>query len=182
MDKFVVLSLRNSGKTLQEIGNQFGVSRQRVHQVLGYYPAKAHVNDATYKSLRQKKCADCGRESECLHHLDRDSQNNNRDNLLPLCIRCHYKTHKEINRSLWSRKYRSCVRCGTRNYPHDTRGLCTECYRVSRLIPRFEWSRYYERCINCSTKKILYKANGMCSVCYGRFYARKYYGYKKFYK
>ena len=45
------------------------------------------------KQLKNKECFFCESVDTILHHIDTDRQNNEKNNLLPLCDRCHRKIH-----------------------------------------------------------------------------------------
>lgn len=50
--------------------------------------------------FKDKKCEICGYEEYdfCLdiHHIDKDPQNNSKENLAVLCCMCHKKIHKKV--------------------------------------------------------------------------------------
>lgn len=49
----------------------------------------------TYRQYRGTKCERCGSTLYlCVHHRDRNRQNNNPENLETLCKRCHQKEHE----------------------------------------------------------------------------------------
>ena len=46
------------------------------------------------KDIYNHECAFCGRKRWLdIHHIDHDPSNNELDNLMPLCILCHYWEH-----------------------------------------------------------------------------------------
>lgn len=47
-------------------------------------------------------CASCGSPRSERHHVDENTSNNNPDNILPLCRKCHYAVHGEVLRKLAS--------------------------------------------------------------------------------
>jgi len=50
IDKIKATELRLQGKTYEQIANLFGVSRQRIHQILtGYIPKNQGVNQSNYR-------------------------------------------------------------------------------------------------------------------------------------
>jgi len=92
-------------ESYQEIANYWGVSRQRVHQVLTGYRSKYASKEAILKRDHYR-CQKCGEDKEELldiHHiLPRNFGGTNRkENLIVLCNRCHHKEHwKIINKAL----------------------------------------------------------------------------------
>ena len=65
-----------------------------------------------------KKCELC-KETKGLqiHHKDVNPKNNNRDNLMALCVKCHIKKHP--------RKYPPCGLCGVKS---KAKGYCEKHY------------------------------------------------------
>ncbi|HLD49526.1 MAG TPA: HNH endonuclease signature motif containing protein [archaeon] len=56
-----------------------------------------------YRKFIKNKCEKCGISDKrvlCVHHLDRNRDNNKEENLQTLCFNCHRITHFEINTSL----------------------------------------------------------------------------------
>lgn len=49
------------------------------------------------------ECIFCGLKMEHIHHADMDRKNNNKSNLLPLCIKCHKKVHALIIKPILKR-------------------------------------------------------------------------------
>ena len=97
-----IKSLRKQGMTFQEIGTRFGISRQRVHQIL-------RGGDAAWKKLRAETirdadalCAKCGFDGRWelgklhVHHRDEDPSNDNPKNLEVLCTACHKEKHPNM--------------------------------------------------------------------------------------
>lgn len=70
-----------------------------------------------------KKCELCGKSKDVeIHHLDKNINNNNRDNLMAVCPKCHAKFH--------TRDKIICKLCGGK---HKARGYCEKHYeRFSR--------------------------------------------------
>jgi len=99
--------LKNKGLSYQAIGLVFGISRQRVHQLISGYdkPRKSgqHPN-GWYTKIKlsvlvrdDMKCQKCGEtDSLTIHHIDGDDRNNDIPNLLTLCNNCHLDLHRPI--------------------------------------------------------------------------------------
>lgn len=98
-----MLELRRRGFSFQAIGDIFGVSRARVHQLTSGYGKllKGMVGNGWYAKLREiilerdnYACSKCGAKDNLLvHHADLDDQNNELSNLVTLCNACHCSLH-----------------------------------------------------------------------------------------
>lgn len=90
-----------------ETSRFFGISRQRVHQIVKGYRsfATAHAHSTyVYKGnkrwgLKSKvwfdNCRVCYKNKTiAVHHIDGNSRNNNIDNLVSVCLKCHHSFHK----------------------------------------------------------------------------------------
>jgi hypothetical protein len=52
------------------------------------------------------KCVECNSETNlCVHHIDYDKTNNEKENLITLCGSCHAKTN--FKREQWKKRYQS---------------------------------------------------------------------------
>ena|ERR1035437_201509 len=93
-----VIELCKKGMYPSQIAREVGISRQRVHQILTGYQSFAsnHRSFAYRPNLSKISLCPCGAKAIHTHHKDRNSNNNNEDNLLPLCSKCHYKIHKTM--------------------------------------------------------------------------------------
>ena len=102
------------------------------------------------------QCRSCGKKNVILdiHHIDgngtskkKGDKNNNLDNLITLCRKCHNKADwarimKERKlKGLWSLHYDKCIECGKRDSPHTAKGVCNRCYNLKRR----EYKRNYYR-------------------------------------
>lgn len=47
-----------------------------------------------------KQCIFCGNKNFQIHHVDRNKENNNKENLIPVCLRCHRIIHSKIIKNL----------------------------------------------------------------------------------
>lgn len=83
--------------TMLQIASNFHVSVQRVQQIVKTYKSFSSNNFSFkhYPNLRLLRgCRKCGKRVQEIHHKDGDSYNNKEKNLIPLCRKCHVKTHK----------------------------------------------------------------------------------------
>ena len=109
--------LKERGLSYQSIGKVFGISRQRVHQLISGYitPDKRDRGKGTHKELIKLydlvyerdnwTCQKCGKVSKykinkprkrdiIIHHIDGSWKNQNSNNLICLCGKCHLWLHK----------------------------------------------------------------------------------------
>lgn len=57
-----------------------------------YVPTSEYYDKCVDEKGRE--CVVCGRDRKfCIHHIDGDRQNNDLDNLIPVCWSCHGKIH-----------------------------------------------------------------------------------------
>lgn len=110
--------MRQKGLSYQSIGRLFNISRARAHQILSGYnsPAffqskKQKLNTAKEKDKERKMILirdnfTCKWGERCkgekvdknklvIHHIDFDDRNNNPNNLIVLCNKCHLFFHKK---------------------------------------------------------------------------------------
>ena len=58
-----------------------------------------------YLDKMPEECIFCGKKENIeIHHIDKNRKNNNRKNLLKLCVRCHRLLHSRIYKILWPEK------------------------------------------------------------------------------
>lgn len=102
------MSLHDKGFSYGKIGKLYGISRQRVHQIISLYQRvlKGLKNDKHwYKQLEVKvlkrddyKCQKCfGVDDLLIHHIDGNDENNALNNLVTLCSLCHLNLHRPEN-------------------------------------------------------------------------------------
>ena len=100
-----MVRLREHGYSLGKIGKLYGISRQRVHQIISGY--QDNLNSLAGRSAGYKEthtiamerdyfsCQTCGSlKSLVVHHKDNDDRNNSLPNLITLCRPCHAKLHR----------------------------------------------------------------------------------------
>lgn len=105
MDRIVIKKMRSEGKSLSEIGRVFGISRNRVWQIVNdklggrdQMREKARIRDGN-------KCCSCGsgpngRKLDA-HHLDPDERRTRKydrdiSRIVTLCHKCHCRLHAEM--------------------------------------------------------------------------------------
>lgn len=86
------------------------------------------LRNLIYRDLNKPKiCQRCDSKNKIhLHHIDENRDNNTPENIEILCSKCHRTEHAKRH---WAAKTDSCLRCGTNQYHHESRGLCIICYR-----------------------------------------------------
>lgn len=118
MDKEILLSLREKGKTYQDIADLFNVSRQLIWSIVNNYHSpnekenddkeknKANFGGNKEKSLERDdfRCQICWRtQKECqklfkrkldTHHLNGNKKDNRLENLISVCVQCHSEIHQ----------------------------------------------------------------------------------------
>lgn len=80
------------------IGRLYGVSRQRIHQIITGYKSFAHQNHSfknIYLNLEQCELCQLVPATD-MHHLDGNNGNNKPDNLIGLCEACHLTKHEGL--------------------------------------------------------------------------------------
>lgn len=87
--KNLVIELRNKRYTMVRIGEIFGVSKQRIHQILNDYSTWNNK-----KNELEKYCETCGEPAEERHHIDKNPKNNHPNNIMSLCKKCHGIIHR----------------------------------------------------------------------------------------
>ena len=88
--KSIIESYREKRLTYVQIGKILGISKQRVHQIYKNY----HSNNTNHP-FKDTKCCLCGEtENLQLHHIDGDTENNWKNNLLTACRHCHLELDK----------------------------------------------------------------------------------------
>ena len=100
LDKKIVEELRKQGWTYQKIALKLNVSKQRIHQIIkNYYNTGRQDRKKLYRDFGD--CKECGEfKAEILHHKDFNNENDEIDNLIALCQKCHYKKHTNSNRNI----------------------------------------------------------------------------------
>lgn len=81
----------------------------------------------------KKECEECGTtEKLTIHHVDLNWRNNNQENLMTLCNKCHSNWHAERGQLGRFGAKHPCIECG-RPFSSSSRGnLCKEHYQKKR--------------------------------------------------
>jgi hypothetical protein len=80
----------------------------------------------------------------------------------------------------WSLHFDACIKCGTAQVPHKSRGMCRNCYQKWHIATKEEkhlrpftkrctlsrWARDYSACIICNRADIKHSCRGYCNRCY----------------
>lgn len=157
-EKLGMIELREKGYTYSKIGKLFGLSRQRVHQILSGYD-KLNGCD-WYNKLKQsvldrdKSCQKCGSaENLVVHHIDGNDRNNSLGNLITLCHSCHGGLHAASNGG------KPCTMCsetfkGDFNRYAYSLGYCPNCWD-RKLSEKRERRWYTYTCEVCGEQRTI---------------------------
>ena len=173
--------LKEKGLSYGSIGKIFGISRQRVHQLISGYACPSRRKkelkykwlDKLFKSILERdnhKCQICGEGANFIHHIDKDNFNNNPNNLISICSKCHLELHRpedlsflhtpeaiqkrrEILRAKWIKK--RCPSCNKEFevVPSNLEQIC--CSVSCSTTYRYKDSWQIKKCKNCG-KEIKY--------------------------
>ena len=104
-----IITYRDKGWTLKKIALKYGISKQRVFAILkekSDYIPNHRIKSDKYLSEKEKidilnrfnnECQICYSTTKVqIHHLDRNRENNKKNNLMVLCYNCHRKLHAGI--------------------------------------------------------------------------------------
>jgi hypothetical protein len=99
-----MLRLKQQGYSYQAIGALYGMSRQRIHQIISGYDRNNNGNRVYgwYKKIHNSitsrddnKCQKCEADTNLVvHHIDGNDKNNSFLNLITLCNNCHLDLHR----------------------------------------------------------------------------------------
>jgi len=98
-EKENVLTLSQAGKTLQEIGNLYGVTREQIRQVLAkYYPNLSAADRGASVKAKEKQVK---KQQELVEKTGRGAWKHE-DDLSRAMSQCFIRKKQNINRSKWS--------------------------------------------------------------------------------
>lgn len=86
-----IIKLYQTGFTYSKISILYGVSRQRIHQIVKNY-STLNSSKIRKEILTRDKymCSFCSKNDTLhIHHIDGNSKNNKTNNLITLCQKCH---------------------------------------------------------------------------------------------
>jgi ribosomal protein L37E len=115
-----ILELYREGLTLRNISEFFGITHERIRQIVITAIKRLAINDSITRGIQL--------DPEIVLEEEFKKRNNAKLKKKPVII----QTPKEIR---WSRYYITCKSCGLTTYPHVRKGLCEKCiggYRDDR--------------------------------------------------
>jgi predicted transcriptional regulator len=102
MDRELVFLLYKKGHKQNQIAKKLGVTRQRIHQIIRNYRTITASEKKKLKNIISKFCDICGDPANQVHHIDKNSLNNDPKNIMSVCESCHRTLHfgykNELNR------------------------------------------------------------------------------------
>lgn len=181
--------LRDRGWSLQRIADEYGLSRQRVSQIL---LGTKNIRKTIYWELiaRSKgNCEWCGEfcnqsGKNVIYYLDQDRRNDTIENLALLCTDCYYKAVR------MEKNHGQCMICGQNEYKLHKRifgEVCGKCLDEGKYQIFCEnhnvWSYKYDACVQCGRSDRPHQSHGLCGYCYSkkRYHEdpKRHYGYVK---
>lgn len=72
------------------------VGKDNVQYKHGRYAGHNNAKRNRKKYGKPEVCEMCGRKGQVWHHINEDTSDNRRENLMPLCRSCHGKHHRII--------------------------------------------------------------------------------------
>lgn len=162
-----IKELFDKGMTQASIARFLKLSRQRVSQIVNGYKTITNKNlKSTVFQRDGNKCQwgkFCENSNLVIHHIDRNSQNNQLDNLITLCKNCHVEWHKELEKDNL-KKYicTDCQKEGTYADFSITSKRCFECMEKRKEEERLRMLN--KKCTTCS-KPIPLKRYNVCWTC-----------------
>lgn len=165
--------LLDKGFSQTSIARFLNVTRQRVSQIALNYIKLLTENDREeilyrdhYTCQWKEVCKGKFKKKDLqIHHIDRDSKNNNPDNLLTLCNKCHKHWHAILDEDKL-KKY-TCSRCGKEiNYKEriPQTNICKECSKNNKLLKKLEQQN--KHCKICGKK--ITNRGFYCYGCYNK--------------
>ena len=111
--KLLTLNLYRQGNTLEKIGTEIGVTRERVRQIVKSTIIQLGINESIERGIEI--------DTDVLIQEEKKNRNE----------RIAKLTRKDRNinnkKKKWSRDYSACRECGGVNYPHLRHGKCQKC-------------------------------------------------------
>lgn len=136
-----ILELYRQGKTLQAIGTLFGITRERVRQIVKVTIRQSAINESALKGVDIDTEIFSDGISKKRKFVQESKRIAQRPKIIP-------KEHR------WSRYYLACRSCGTISIPHVRKGLCEECLGIFRAERREEIiTANGSKCANCNKSR-----------------------------
>lgn len=87
----IMIELHNSGLTYETIGRSYGISRQRVYQIIRDHTTRKNARiKAEYGITNCQVCKVSAKKVRLeVHHKDKNTKNNDRSNIQIVCRKCH---------------------------------------------------------------------------------------------
>ncbi len=134
-----ILNLYRDGLTLENISKVFGVTRERIRQIIVNTIEQTAFNEAVSRGITM--------DPNTLAEEEKKKRKISKESRLK---RVGYQ--KKPKR--WSRYYTSCKSCGTTSTPHIRNGLCERCAGSFRGMRRLNLIKnHFNRCDNCGTHR-----------------------------
>ncbi len=153
--KLLTLNLYRQGNTLEKIGAEIGVTRERVRQIVKSTIIQLGINESIERGIEID--ADV---------LIQEEKKNRNERIAKLT-----RKDRNINnkKKKWSANYSACRECGGINYPHLRYGKCQKCMGGIKGIKRENIIKVHDNlCDKCGISR------NQAKVKYGRdFYITK---------
>lgn len=206
-NKDLIIQKYNECRSYAETGREFNLTRQRIHQIITGYDTLAKYysflnrqisggwgKSKILRDLTRQSCK-CGKKSISFHHLDGNSRNNEIENLIRVCKKCHSLLHTgKDHKGKYDGQYCLYSKCKNRipikSYYRLGGKFCNVICRFHYKNPQAEFrirrDKNY-RCMDCGSLK--HHAKMRCQNCYMKYlwktspkrreYMRKRYWLKK---
>lgn len=161
-----ILGLYRSGKTLEEIGNMFQITRSRAQQIV-------------WKELQKEIVAKLGisrisaEEKDLLNAAIRDEVGSIRSEskekrVIEVRGLIHQRIMEKLEKVGGATKFIMLSELGRAigETPQDIKEYAPNIAKEILLRAKSKWSRYYNQCRNCGTTSVRHVSYGLCENCY----------------
>ena len=160
------IELRNIGWSWSAIGNYFGISKARAHQIGSGYS----INKGLIKKILSRDFHTCQWQEKCdghegirlvVHHIDFNDTNNLPENLITLCRPCHRYFHSKFHVDY---KKEESLQNGHWWHTKLVKKLCRNCEKEMKMTPCKAKEQVFcsPKCRNEKTQK---KFTRKCDYC-----------------